>query len=508
MSWVDDVALAITTDAETVVAHTSHLLSIVMDVTLEHGLQMLYGQGKTAVILDFRGTGAQACRQRCEMDHGGSLLVLSEHGGANSVPMVSHYKHLGGHIVRGGTQLPEIQIRGAATQQNVAPLKKILADQSIPVQHRQLLVKSMGLSVLKLHAGTWFSMNRSEIHAWSANVFRLYQLMEGRDENGEVVHKKLYQLAGQLRAPMPVELIYLERLRVFIQVLQCFDKGVITAILYNHRVAGGDSWLHGLQKSLEWAQTQIGRELLPDEILCFDSWQSWYDFRDAAGEIKKRLQQVEKAHVLRIRTYNNLSEHHDFQSAICQEMGWELEVEEQVELPREARCDICQKCFPTQSALAAHQQRKHHQRMAIRRFVKDGVCRACTKQFHSRCRLLRHLQWSRTNCWIFHMRSFKPMTVEEAQRLDDQDRSDGNTMHQKGLKNAVVEHAARPAYETEIVPKLEVQEWDGDPFQPPSSEEIGAWSEWGLLPPGMGGRNKTTRKTNEWTLHNLGEGSP
>ena len=100
------------------------------------------------------------------------------------------------------------------------------------------------------------------------------------------------------------------------------------------------------------------------------------------------------------------------------------------------------------------------------------------------------------------------MTVEEAQQCDDQDRSDGYAMHQKDLKNAVVDRMSRPAYEQELVPTLGVHDWEGDPFQAPSSEEIAAWSGWGLLPPGVGGRAKAPRKVSEWNLHNLGRDIP
>ena len=103
VTWVDDVALAVMDEAEDLVAAASQLLSIVMDVALEHGMRMSYGQGKKAVILEFRGREAKKHRQRCEAGHGDHVLVLSEHEGATQVPLVAHYKHLGGHIVRGGS---------------------------------------------------------------------------------------------------------------------------------------------------------------------------------------------------------------------------------------------------------------------------------------------------------------------------------------------------------------------------------------------------------------------
>ena len=508
ITWVDDVALAITAPASQLVQRTEHLLSIIMDVTLEHGMRMSYGQGKTAVVLDFKGCGAKECRQHCEAVHGDSLTVLCEHGGATAVPIVTHYKHLGGQIVRGGTLLPEIHIRSASARQNISPLKRILADTNIPVEHRSMLVKSMGISVLRLHAGTWFAMNQGELQAWKAGVHRIYQMLESRDSEGQVSHKSLYQLAGQMNSPMPVEMMYLERLRLFTQILCCFDKWVITAILYNYRLAGKDSWLYGLQRSMAWAQTQIGQEHLPDELLHLNTWQCWMDFRDAARQIKKIVRQVEKAHLLRIRTYIALWEHSQFQGAICKEMGWELSAGCTEQDEPDVVCEVCCKSFSSQAALAAHQQRKHNMRMAIRRFVRDGICRACARHFHSRCRLLRHLQWSGTNCWMFHLRTFVPMDEDETQRLDDLDRSTGHALHQRDLRNAVVGHMWRTATEDELQPVLQVTYFDGDPVSEPTSDELETWSAWGLLPPGAGGRSKTSRKASEWFIHNTARDIP
>ena len=108
---------------------------------------------------------------------------------------MSHYKHLGGHVVRGGIVLPEIRIRSAAALQNVAPLKRILTNRQVSPDHKNTLVKSLGLSVLRLHSRTWFAMNQGETKAWTSAIFKIYHLLEPRDERGEIAHTDLYQLA-------------------------------------------------------------------------------------------------------------------------------------------------------------------------------------------------------------------------------------------------------------------------------------------------------------------------
>ena len=328
VTWVGDIALAIMAEADQVVQHTQTLLSIIMDVTIEHGMRMSYGQGKTAVIPEFRGQNAITARKACEAQYPDGLTVLSEHDKPVTVPMVSHYKHLGVHVVRGGAKIPEIQIRAAAARQNVSPLKRFLSNEGVSDEHKRILVKSLGLSVLRLHASTWFALNRGEIDAWAAALFRTYQMLEGRKEGGAVQHRNLYQLASRMRAPMPVEFLHLERLRLFVHMLHVFDTMAIAAVLQNFRIAGANSWLHGVMASMRWAQSQVGTFALPDEVFGIVGWQGWNDLRDAVPHLRKVIKQVEAAHVYRVRTCNDLKQHADFQATLCREMGWTFHKEE------------------------------------------------------------------------------------------------------------------------------------------------------------------------------------
>ena len=503
VTWVDDLALAIFADAELLVRDTQTLMSIVMDVTIEHGMRMSYGQGKTAVILEFRGNNASGVRHECEAKYSDGLPVLSEHDGMVKVLLVSHYKHLGGHVVRGGTKRPEIQIRAALARQNIAPLKKILVQKHVSDEHKRILIKSLGLSVLRLHSGTWFALNQGETDAWAAALFRVYQMLEGRTDKGERDHKMMYQLAARMRAPMPVEMLHIERLRLFIHILQVFDRFAISAVLHNYRLVGSESWLHGVLASMRWAQSQVGHFALPDEILGIVEWQGWHELRDAVQHLKKVVKQVEEAHVYRVRTFAEVKQQADFQAKLCRDMGWTICRED--EEPKEETsvcCEECGKKMKSHAAVAVHQQRQHGRRMAMRRLVIDGVCRACGRNFHSRCRLLRHLQWGGTKCWIYHARVFIPMSSQEATQLDDEGRKHGHAMHQHSVHNAVVDKVWQWADQDSLVPPLACSDFAGDPWSDPTEIELERWRSWGTLPTGQGGRPLTARKISEWKVHN------
>ena len=81
----------------------------------------------------------------------------------------------------------------------------------------------MGTSILTLHPGTWFYLTMGEFQAWQSAVFRTYQIRQKRDEQGEAEHLDPYQIAHAPNAALPMEMIYIHRLRLFLPSLQNFD---------------------------------------------------------------------------------------------------------------------------------------------------------------------------------------------------------------------------------------------------------------------------------------------
>ena len=505
VAWVDDLALAVMADASKVVSDTAQLLSIIIDVMTEHGLGLSVGKAKTAVMFEFRGKGAVKHRQEFETRHSDTLVVLSEHRGQMKIPVVGFYKHLGGIIVPYGSKIPEIKTRGEAMRQKLAPLKSVLSNAEIDIGKRRLLVRSMGLSVIKLHSATWFDLTQAEAEAWHAVVHATYAMLEKRNGQGEVPHKETFELARQMEAPMPIEALYLERLRLLVHILQVNDHFVITAILQNYKQAGCASWLYGMLKSLRWAQTQVGRNAIPDELLELSERSTWDMFHEVAKDIKSSIKKVERAHQIRLKTYCGLKDHKAFMEEICSEMGWTKhhQVVRDVGVPLHVQCDDCGKHFKNGAALAAHEQRVHHKRIALRRFVADGVCRACGNFFHTRARVLTHLHVGNGRCWLFHFRKFAPMAGAQAADMDESDRNEGRALHQMHVLHDQPKKSWRWASANELEPILQLRDFVGDVYADPTQDELQQWMSYGLLPPGRGGRDITQRASTQWEVANV-----
>ena len=80
VTWVDDLAVSVCAAADQVVDKAAHMMSIIQDTMLEHGMVLTCGAGKTAAIFAFHGEGALTkARQVFERTSSEGLCIMSEH---------------------------------------------------------------------------------------------------------------------------------------------------------------------------------------------------------------------------------------------------------------------------------------------------------------------------------------------------------------------------------------------------------------------------------------------
>ena len=506
VTWVDDSAFLIQCHAEDLHAKVTTVLSTIVDVMAEHGLQLAYGPGKTAVIMEFQGPRSQQAKQKFEQDTKGVITVLNEHHDAVHVPVVQHYKHLGGHICRGGSVLTEIKIRGAQTAAKMHPLRKITKHPDLLLEKRRLITKSIGVPILGLHAGTWFDLTWQELRAWKAAVHKLYGAVQSKYQGNGQDTTNLAERALDMESPMPMEWLYIQRLRLMAQLIKEGDTFIFSAIIHNGRVAGEKSWLKGLECSVEWMATQIGQERILDPLNHLRHIQAWEDLQPHTRAVCKMIKDTQRAHQYRLRAYVEIKSSNQKQRDLLVDMGWEPPketVEKDPEERQAATCAECQRHFPNEAALAVHEHKKHNKKMAIRRYVTNGACLHCKRWYHTRTRLLTHLQWSGTDCWYHVLRHVQPMSDIEVESYDHKDRQQGEALHQYGLKSFEQDQSWRMATDQEMQ-----NQWGGDsfPFEPgdePTQEELRVWSGMGTLPTGRGGKNITKRKETSTEIQNV-----
>eukprot|EP00438_Fugacium_kawagutii_P005570 Skav228716 [mRNA] locus=scaffold1830:70352:79014:- [translate_table: standard] len=274
-----------------------------------------------------------------------------------------------------------------------------------------------------------------------------------------------------------------------------------TSVLLSFRGAGSEA--ARLKHSVTWLIEQTGVEGVPDELQDLSQFSQWQLLGPYVRSLRKRIRRAELAHLQRVHLLVSLERHAQFQAEVFQDMGWTPPPIE-APLPNDHACTVCGATFASLAALAVHMSKRHGQRIAVRRFAPDATCRICARHFHTRPRLVQHLQSSSTNCWIPLMRHFCPQAVEMAAALDEQDRDQQVAAHQRGLLRPVRAKVWRDATPAEMQPVLCPRDaFETFDHSDPSAEEIVAWSAYGMLPPGRGGRPTTKRGHQQATVANV-----
>ena len=505
VTWVDDVAIGLMSSADKLCHNTIAAFHVIQQVFTEYGMTMSLGVGKSATILRFAGKGAVRARQACESTYAQHLPVLCEYGPIIQVPIVSHYKHLGGFLQRNGALLAEIKIRGAQALQRIAPLRSMLKDERLDIEQRRLLVKSIAMPIITLHCGAWSNLGKGDFQAWSGALFRLYSILQTRQDPG--VHKAItfYQAANSAQCPMPVELLHINKLRLLFQIMEHGDEAMFSAVVWNWKIAQEDSWLAGAFRSLRWMEEQCGSSCAVEHCWGLHDIHAWGAIKPMVRSLKKNFKNAEKAHLLRVRNMSELQTVDKFQKDLLVEMGWTSpHMEDEVDpLDKTFTCTTCSKAFTTAAGLSVHENKVHGRSVAVRRFVKGGACWACQKFFHTRGRVVQHLHYGKSGCWITLLRWLVPFSVEDSLALDEEACKLGEAWHHQGLRAHDKDLQWRWCTPEESVPLLqERMDKSQVPQCLPTEEEIQAWQELGLLPPGQGGKEITVRKQREWHVFN------
>ncbi len=353
-----------------------------------------------------------------------------------TVRVVDHYKHLGGYITKNQSLHPELRTRGGQMAQQLKAIKRtVLANPELPIEKRRILLHTLGTSVLTLHVGVWRPLKQCEWQKWHGLVRGLYQHLQGRQEDGMVPHMTIEELSFEAAGPLPLALLYLRRLRVFVQLVKALQTSMLNVILHNADVAKDMAWLSGVQGAIAWLKMQIDDKIWIEDLEALTDAEAWWRLHGRWSEVKRLIQKAQKMHLLRNQMCMDAMKHKQRHDTLLKEAGWTYLGEEEQHMGSAVPCDQCGKTFQHNAALAVHQHKAHGLRVAARRVAVTGQCGACSRNYHTRPRLILHLQYGHTPCLTHLLRHGPVMSEEEANAMDQQDVAKGVASHQKGVKD-------------------------------------------------------------------------
>ena len=486
VTWVDDAIFHVEASAAQLYSKTVCALRIIHEEMLRVGLQLNYGQGKTEVMACYWGRHSTQHAQHFYKKLGGSYCVWNEFDGVLAVRTVPHYKHLGGFITRNMSLHPELRIRKAQMHQQLHGLKRCaLSDQALPLSQRRALLHSLGLSVLTLHSGTWRPLRKCVWAIWHGATTSAYQYLQQRKQDGTVSHKTTLELAVDADSPLPHALLYLRRLRVLTQVCRHGPGLVLDNLHCHHLHCGSRSWLSGAQEAVEWARANADSRDWISELDQLLDPAVWPTLHSRWGDLRRLFRKVERVHCYRNRMCLDLKQQKAQHDELLIQNGWTPPPMQDVPEPIDAEyvCASCGYVARSLTALGVHEHKKHGTKIVARRFAVGNKCEVCYKSFHTRPRLLLHLQYGTTRCLVHYLRHCSPMSADDADKLDKDDRTHGVALHQKGLTDAF---SSLPCFAADVSAHCE-------DLEQVTSTELTRWSTLGSLPTWLTGQHGTRR---------------
>eukprot|EP00435_Cladocopium_sp_Y103_P030701 s66_g7.t1 len=427
LAFVDDCAISVRA------ASNEQLLELVQLATAgmvrsarKRGLVVNFESGKSEVLLNLAGAGTRAVKETLAAN--GSKLDVVVAQRTYQLQSVFAYRHLGTWIQQSGKQQRDVRFRLSLAKQAWGPLlKPFFTKPQISLRTKVRVLSSLVMSRYCYNVHTWCMPDDGALKEWHGALRPLLYPLARRFLRGLPPFQfGINVLCGLLSMLPPEDQLHLNRLRYLPRLLKS-----CTPALWNLLCAvrsDSRSWLSRCQESFAWFAKFYGPRLGLSEHSELHDWITMAKLDPAwKGKLRKatnscvqfRLAQAE-AEVWQAWISQDLEQHGGFpvvRPSIDQRACW--------------HCDLCDATFATSKQLAVHSVRTHGYRSIMKHFARDGRCAHCAREFHTRTRLCAHFH-SKPDCLRHHQACFLPLTPDELQELDAQERQQTRVLKQQG----------------------------------------------------------------------------
>eukprot|EP00438_Fugacium_kawagutii_P022441 Skav232868 [mRNA] locus=scaffold2451:249611:253189:+ [translate_table: standard] len=388
-TWMDDLAIMVSAEtADALISKVARVLSELLTVCLDHGMQPNTSPGKTEVMLHLTGAGSHVWRRRLFNRGGRPFLDIVTEEGTIPIHVTSHYKHLGGLLHHTTSSMKEAQSRFAQAHQAFSEHRKLLLqNKQLSLSQRTSLFDTMVMSKLLYGFSSLVLFKPKDESAMETALFKLYKrLLPGSTRE----HISKEALLARLELPTFRTLHRRERLRYYALALVCADERLWSLLRLDSR------WIDLVIEDMTWMR---GRLLLshplPDPR---EHMAPWHDLiRTRPKYWKKLVSRAVRCEVLQAKHAHQVR---CFHQRFCTRVI-DLQL---LPAPHAARvvpadsqyfgCMHCQVSAKSKAGEAAHMFRCHG-KCAKERWLYDSTqCAHCLKEFHTAAKIQRHLKTS------------------------------------------------------------------------------------------------------------------
>ena len=392
--WADDLAIAVTHKSPSqMIDRLRFVIARIFTHCLRHSMSPNLKKGKTEAMLFIRGPGSRSLRADFFNHEQPFLEIEGVPEDFGKVLVTSSYKHLGSRIHLGRGVLPEIKARlGAAATVYRKHRRAIFQNRNLSLERRRYLFSSMILSVVRYNTGTWGPLSSAERKYYVSRMMSMYRGLlrpEVPEEQLRLWNNNMVQAAVGLSDP----LCFLHEARLsFATSAVCNGPPQLWTL-----AAAESNWLRGLRESKCWMHDQL-RGCGPDRMGAM--WNPDYleEMSRRPQSFKRWIRRAAEHGRLQHRLQTYWSEwHHSYllqliQAGLNIDFPWP-EGESRNDGDRAEACLKCHRVFGSRAAWAVHAFKCHGRTNDKRALIHTTRCEVCMKEFRSRDRLQRHLNY-------------------------------------------------------------------------------------------------------------------
>ena len=388
VTWADDIAVMISLrEPASVWTDLPRVTQVLVDELHAIGMEISCGMAKTAALVLLRGARSVAVRRKLFRQPEAELPIVTEKQGF-LLPLVPHYKHLGGILSFRGNLSQEIAVRYAKAKQAYwRAAKTIFRPAYISMTIKVQLFRTLVMSVFSWGIGAWPALNAADNKKYVTSYWNLWRLCLPKDR--KLTSKGA--ICQLLSCPAPEDALQAARARHYITMLHHAPDPVWSVVHLDKESA------RMYQEAIRWVQKALKRE---KGFLGLEAEVAYRDICTAGGPSWKAIvkRASERWRLYRLREYQVADFHRRILGA--------TKASQDTHNPRTQGgwrhyCLVCKKGFEKKNAWFLHANIVHAYRTMEGEAVKGTTCWCCAKQYANTLSLKHHLRYSQVCCTYF-----------------------------------------------------------------------------------------------------------
>ena len=405
-AWVDDLAVPIeAAQAKELIPQVVKAITLVEEKLRCTGVAVNFGQGKTEVLVAWRGQDAKKQRHFWCVEQNGAVEVALHDKGRSRLHLVDRYVHLGSLVRSDGNVVDDIRHRAALARPSFKAIKdRLLRNPCLTVVEKTRLIVQGPVSSFLHGAGTWVMTNGRKGQAFKAFSGVLSGFMRaslrpvlgwsprGLDD---------VEVFALLRVLNPSLTLTVARLRHLAGVAAWLDAYAIVVLLEE------GAWLSVVRRDLLELQQVV---TLPFDIPSGLGFQEWRRFFDQVAQGRDGYKAaIRKAVKLWSQSDDALWQGIAHKAACFTRLfdggGVVWRVQDKLAVSSRAfECHVCGGWFATKAALGSHKRHMHGIPSGKASIGGLTACQKCRSEFWTVQRLWDHLR-RRPMCMAAHTES-------------------------------------------------------------------------------------------------------